>query len=358
MFFEQHLFYSLATTDKKKVACLFKDIFDDRGYTFMGNIHEAPYMRDYIHLLGHCKRDISTCVNMARKLRMLYPDVYYNIIKQFKDRGLDLYTSAYNHIDASTIQEYETFDREAITLYQNKKEENGTDEKKHFYLDSCNNIETSLFTGIVDNERDCNIKTMREDLAEFIKQTKVYCTTIDSISPVYLHGACLSCDDEVDYFYKGLDNIQNMVVYTNPYTSIIHSSYNWAGIYNMKYKAGVEYYENLNPTIKGTFNNLLVPDINGMILYDIDELETALLNYAKKKTNILDIFKRMEELFDEEVISQYYEQYKRYIENMLSSLIVKRALRVDMNASRNGEQQATDRKQDRVAVGEGTQVVG
>lgn len=301
VFFEQHLFHALATQNGKNISCLFDNIFDDRGYSQMGNIHEAPYVRSYVHLIGHCKRDMSTCINLANKLHTLYPEAYNNIIKEFKDRGLEIYTQAYDN--------------------RTKK------------------AQILMLSNIVTNsiKKYCTInKNMSEDMkvdyATFIKQVRMFCNQIETSIPKTQSKKVL--ESSIDFFYKNQHEQTNMVVKKNKYAKIIDSSYNWAGLFNVNYRNGVEYYERLDITKKGKFLNLIIVDIyDGAILLDIDEIEAELFHYINKDVTISNIFKYMEQFFDTEVITQYYAQYKSYIKGIIVKLLLVKAISIDIESS-------------------------
>jgi len=57
VFFEQHLFYSLAREKNLPISLLFNDIVNDNEYRHLGEFHEVPCSTSYLHLLGHFKRD-------------------------------------------------------------------------------------------------------------------------------------------------------------------------------------------------------------------------------------------------------------------------------------------------------------
>ena len=111
IFFEQHLFYALAKEKNIPVSVLFEGIVEDRGYRYMGDFHEVPFHRSYLHLLGHFKRDEFTCIQMAEKLRELYPDYYERIVALFHKKNILLspcgfknkLSTSINQIDNKTI---------------------------------------------------------------------------------------------------------------------------------------------------------------------------------------------------------------------------------------------------------------
>lgn len=116
VFFEQHLFYVLAKERNIPISSLFKDMHTDNGYAYIGNIYETPYRLNYIHLMAHFKRDETTCLWMAEKLRTLYPDYFYRIVNLFKDNGQSLLSSFleredthdFGCLETRTIQHFQT----------------------------------------------------------------------------------------------------------------------------------------------------------------------------------------------------------------------------------------------------------
>ncbi|WP_218332193.1 DUF6734 family protein, partial [Hydrotalea lipotrueae] len=79
----------MAKEKKKKISYLFNEKINDNEYQKIGNIHEVPCHQNYIHLLGHFKRDEKTCLSMTLKLQELYPDYFCKIIKYFHDNHLN-----------------------------------------------------------------------------------------------------------------------------------------------------------------------------------------------------------------------------------------------------------------------------
>ena len=86
VFLEQHLFYALSKEKNIPFSVLFEEIVEDRGYKNMGDFHDVPFNRTYLHLLGHYKRDEFTCIKMAEKLKELYPDYYERIVSLFQKK--------------------------------------------------------------------------------------------------------------------------------------------------------------------------------------------------------------------------------------------------------------------------------
>ena len=98
IFFEQHLFYALAKEKDIPVSVLIEGIIEDNGYRNMGDFHDVPFNRSYLHLLGHFKRDEFTCIQMAAKLRELYPDYYERIVALFHKKNIRLSPCGFKNI--------------------------------------------------------------------------------------------------------------------------------------------------------------------------------------------------------------------------------------------------------------------
>ena len=98
VFFEQHLFYALSKEKGIPLSVLFEGITEDRGYKCMGDFHDVPFNRSYLHLLGHFKRDEFTCIRMAEKLRELYPNHYDRVVALFHKKNLQLSPCGFNNV--------------------------------------------------------------------------------------------------------------------------------------------------------------------------------------------------------------------------------------------------------------------
>ena len=90
VFFEQHLFYALAKEKGIPVNVLIEGIIEDNKYKNMGDFHDVPFNRSYLHLLGHFKRDEHICIQVAAKLKELYPDYYERIVALFHNKNIRL----------------------------------------------------------------------------------------------------------------------------------------------------------------------------------------------------------------------------------------------------------------------------
>ncbi len=119
VFFEQHLFYSLAKAKGLSIEFLIKDTIMDNQYQHLSDFHEVPWKKNYMHLLGQYKKDEYTCRQMAAKLRQLYPEYYYRIISLCRHEFTPLSISFYTDKKFSTVSDYIKFNKKAKESFLN-----------------------------------------------------------------------------------------------------------------------------------------------------------------------------------------------------------------------------------------------
>ena len=102
LFYEQHLFYALVREKRIPVKVLIEGIIQDKGYKNLGDFHDVPFNRSYLHLLGDLKRDEFTCNQMAAKLRELFPDYYERIVSLFYEKNILLSPSCFLNPSSQT----------------------------------------------------------------------------------------------------------------------------------------------------------------------------------------------------------------------------------------------------------------
>ena len=127
--------------------------------------------------------------------------------------------------------------------------------------------------------------------------------------------------------FADMSGILDKVIVRSPKMEIIGSSFNWAGLFNKHYRVGAGYYSDLKIT-KGHFLNLIVPEAtdNGFSLYDINELDHALLQLLSESLSIHDILFKMQIYFDDDVLQYHFEGYKDVILSSIKELVIKKAI--------------------------------
>ena len=325
VFFEQHLFYSLAKEQNIPINYLFEGLFEDRGYTNFGNFHEVPFVRSYLHLLGYYKRDEITCLQMAAKLRELYPEYYYRIIALYQKNKVPLFTSFYNDKAIDTEIDYHQLIAVSTNSFENNIVNSNTEKKEggpnlSFLTNSLNYYSTILGKNINKQHFMSDCIAFSEKLTSVIKQNA-------TVSEYYLYGRDLMSQRWYVQVFAPLLNFQHIHFVQTKGLHIIESSFNWAGLANKHYRVGVEYYERLD-VLEGQFFNLVVPEIigNKFLLYDIDELEKTVLERLSEPKNTNDLMAAMQQYFEEDVIENHYNVFSNFITKVVRQLILIKAI--------------------------------
>jgi len=244
VFFEQHLFYALAKEKEIPVNVLIEGIIEDNGYRNMGDFYDVPFNRSYLHLLGEFKKDEYTCIQMASKLRELYPDYYEQIIALFHDKNIRLSPSGFiNKMNPSKNR---------------RNEQNNTHlQRLKFVAAHCPpEIEKELFQN--------DFETFYSQLIQLLSTEYSTNDNPDFVSIREIRGKddFKKRDFSAQHWYRDLfaepSDIFNHVIVRCPKTEIIESLFDWAGLFNRQYRIGIEYYADLQLS-EGKFFNLIVP---------------------------------------------------------------------------------------------------
>ena len=324
VFFEQHLFLTMAEEKNKKISYLFNEKINDNEYQNIGNLNEVPCHRNYIHLLGHFKRDEKTCLSMTLKFQELYPDYFYKIIKYFHDNHLK---HPYSYLLNETTDT--------------------------FFLKFSKNIDYSYSTQDTDyllnliykiNQIPCFI-ILKNYISETIK-SRVGKSIIIQNDFEYFSNYILSRINKYNCSVKDLyirdlnaqkwycalfsddDNFDCKQLISTNSSFIFKNKFNWAEIYNAQVRFGINYYENIKLK-SGKFLNLVVQEVDNNIIsiYDIDEIEYSIFKLLKIKRSIKSILHECKKHFNEQVVNEYYELYKELIITNIKQLIIKKAIR-------------------------------
>jgi len=324
VFFEQHLFYSLAKEQQKEIKFLFDDTFEDRGYLYLGNFHEVPFERTYLHLLGHIKRDEYSCRQMAAFLRELYPEYYYRIITFFRKNNLSLYTNFYHDKAIETTTEYQTLIKNSFESF-NKKLSESTTPKQIIIKDS---LIHSLFKVICSSLKDeMELMKFSNDFDLFSEELNIVIKAYVLLSDYYLYGRDMLAINWYKQVFGNGKDVENNLLSRTKGVQIIESSYNWAGLFNKNYRIGVTYYEELQ-ILQGEYLNLIIPELTdmGYVMIDIEDIDRTILEMLNEPTTIKEILKTMEQYMDDEVIQFHYNEFQKLILESIKQLILCKAI--------------------------------
>ncbi|MDR3653461.1 MAG: hypothetical protein P4L34_10910 [Paludibacter sp.] len=327
VFFEQHLFYSLAKEQNIPINFLFNDIFEDRGYLYLGNFQEVPYERTYLHLLGHYKRDKITCMQMAAKLRELYPEYYYKIIALCKKQNVTLFTSFYNDKNIDKKSEYQQLIDKATESFQNDIRIDNNECSKSKAEPDLSLLKKIFDMYVVNSHEKLDLQYLKNDFDVFTQKLNTILKENALLSDYYLYGRDIAAAGWYAEIFIN-NNFLNKIISRTEGLNIIESEYNWAGLINKHTRIGIQYYETLTLSQEHFFN-LVIPEIigNKFLLYDIDELEKKVLEHLSEPLSVKDLFTTMQQYFDDDVIQNHYDAFEDFIVKVIKQLVVKKAIK-------------------------------
>lgn len=336
VFFEQHLFYSLANEKGIKIDFLFQDTIKDNEYLYLGNFHETPFKLNYLHLLGHFKKDEYTCMQMAVKLRELYPEYYYKIISLCKQNKVPLSTSFYNDKEFNTARQYLDFTEKAKNTYADTLHQNNLAAVEKIDISDPANSNISALTMlqkiITERNDDTNILFSKSeieiDFKKFSENLQRALKLNRKFSPDYLYGRDLdSVNWHCNLFAKEQAIMQKVISKCDELT-IIESGFDWAGLFNKHKRVGVRYYQQFELS-HGQFFNLILPEVfaNGFSLFDLDEMEKIILDHLCRPLSIETLLLELRKYVEEEVIENNLDEYNNLVITLIKQLVLKKAVR-------------------------------
>ncbi|MCQ2336323.1 MAG: hypothetical protein MJ010_03975 [Paludibacteraceae bacterium] len=287
VFFEQHLLYVMAKHKYANIKCLFKEHINDNGYKQMGDIYEAPKGRSYIHMLGCYKKDRFSCIQVAYKLKQLYPEYFERILKLYSDNSCE--------IESFPVKKTGVADFSKFNEYYNSIDRNDSVEFDGALLEF-NQIKKE----ISDYLQGCNINYIES-------RDNHFC---ESYEKIFLNGN--SCLIQRELYFK-----------------IIESEYDWGGLINSNERVGVAIYENWKFK-RSHYINLLVPENTtvGFSLYDIEDIDVLILSLLEKPCTIHALKNNMlpyVESSDTQVINVFFNLIEESLKKLALYKVIKTA---------------------------------
>lgn len=288
VFFEQHLFYKMADACKIEIKYLLNQEYHDNAYLGLDKFHEIPSKKSwYFHLLGNYKKDIFTCQQMAKTLLALYPQTYYRIIDIFNSYNQSAKAKTLSYEKASTnIRHVEGLLEKSSFVHLSK-------EKKESYQH------------FLDDIINCN---------KILRPTQSVLKKRDEQSFYWYHRIFSDEKAQKNIFIKRTDCIK-----------ILRSNFDWCRLYKKKQSSGIKYYSSFSfdQLTEGNYAYVFIPErFCGFSLYDIDEVELAILEEIEKPISIEDLGKRLIKYISGEIDTNFMNKFQRLIYNSLKRLIL------------------------------------
>lgn len=321
VFFEQHLFFALSKETKTPINMLFPGFVTDNQYRNMGNFCEVPYEKQYLHLLGHYKRDEMTCLRLAETLKKIYPDYYYKIISLCEEKNISYPLTSFYKNKFESYKKFELFNNECKMSFLNNSSiiSKKTDQK----VAESNLNHLNILKRYLKNLEDVNLDLthLKKDLISFSK--KIIKTLKDlSINDNFLYGRDLDSLDWGNRVFNNKEETKNQKLKQCAGSFVIKSKYDWAAILKAEHKIGAEYYDNFK-IVLGDYYCLVIPEINinKISLNDIDEFEYIVFNLLAQPATINEILTYMQQFVEEDVILSHYNIFEELILAFLKNLI-------------------------------------
>lgn len=335
VFFEQHLFYSLAKEKGLPIEFLIKDIIVDNRYQHLGDFHEVPCKTNYLHLLGAYKKDEFNCRQMAAKLRQLYPEYYYRIISLCKNEFTPLSISFYTDKKFNSESDYVQFKEKSKesfslalctgdTIVSNNTSSSILKEQEITVLALLKKIANNEMTGLNNFAKS----EIEKDLVEFSKNISELLVYNNNFPNDYIYGRDLEAASWFcELFGNDLD-IPNKMVSKCDGISIIKSRFDWGGLLNKIKRKGIYFYQILEFE-QGDFYNLVIPEIfgDGFSLQDLDEMEKIILDNLSEPSSVKELFAKMHIYAEEDIINNHLDEYEQLFMVMLKHLVLKKAVK-------------------------------
>ena len=327
VFFEQHLFFSLAKKKAKQISFLFPDIVNDNQYQHLGEFHEVPCSKSYLHLLGQYKKDETTCLQMAAKLQELHPDYYERVIKLCHENGMYYpHQKLYQHYFFAGES---LFDLRTSSVNAYSQMEINSSHLSDYI--TCDLPCTKVLHEFINKEKgealeEISFQELIEDLEKF--KSELSKTLLSrQVKPEYLYGRDLESQEWYCNLFSSVDNSKSKCIMRCKDNFIVESGYDWARLYNSLYRVGVTHYENV-VLGKDVYYNLIVQEANDYIvsLYDLDEMEKLILEYVETPRSISSVVKEMEQYIEDDVLYEHYDTFKTMVLSFIQQLVVKKAI--------------------------------
>ncbi len=333
VFFEQHLFYALAKEQNIPISLQFDNVVNDNGYKFLGNFHEVPFARTYLHLLGNYKKDEFACQQMASKLRELYPEYFFRIL-DFCNRKkiVPIYYFLKNE-KIDSLKDFKLMLRKASNNYRNQiKIESSVSQNLRGETFEINYPDLKLFPILYEkyarSVKNSDKTAIRQDNILFVRNLLEVLARNHTLSHNYLFGRDIDFANWYNDLFHDENFISEKVIQRCDDVDVVKSKYNWSELFLKLKCINSPYYSKVQMK-HGNFFSLVIPEINigRFSLYDLDYFEQLILEEVAEPVSIKELQQRMQSYATKDVIENHLDVYNNYLIKLIKSLVLKKAIR-------------------------------
>lgn len=330
VFFEQHLFLSLAKEKNIPIQFLISETIKDNEYEHLGDFYKTPNLKYYLHLLGEYKRDRYTCIQMASKLRDLYPSYYYKILSICREHKVPIDIDFPYDEKLISEKHYHDIHNKSKKTYLDGIEKSVEINSPKVTNRVINNLAMlqNLLAWYGESYSSFDKQKAEIDFQKFIKDIEETIDNKQQFSFDYLYGRDLDAVNWYCSLFAEESTLPDKIIVSCKEIDIIESEFDWAGLLNKGTKVGVKYYAGLELS-DGRFFNLFIPEItkNEFSLFDIDEMDKIILERLSQPVSIKQLFSEMQSYVEEDVIQHHLMEYYEFLLTLIKQLVVKKAIK-------------------------------
>jgi hypothetical protein len=313
VFFEQYLFFCLSNK-KKKVSSFLNKTYNDNEYVGFGDFKKVP-KKKYLHLIGHYKRDLDVCKQMARQLLIEFPNEYLNILKVFNLNEYNAFATLFsvNKNPASYKRYSDFYDSLSLQIKFHKtkqvfiKQYLYTTEDVNAAFISKKNIENELIK--LKNEELNNVFKYEEKIQEFL-QSLTHLDYLTNINEEYQNfkkypGFIINLQK------SSIDKVKDFLIIKSK-CMLSDSEHNFYG-------------EDINEVhIRIIIPSSIYTYYNEVFL---DELDNFIFDEVSNST-YSDLINKIKEYFDIEDIKDNYQEFVTLIDGRIENLVYRNILKL------------------------------
>jgi hypothetical protein len=225
---EQYIFHCLSNDSNVAVKYLFDTVYDPSFFEGFCNFHYLPNKTPFIHALGDYKRNGWVCDQLANRLRMDYPEYYYDII--------NLIESTKKHIPETEFEESYSSGSSFSFNYLAKSEEKLFSRTKQIIHLICDREQISLDLSkytihqlkqyLSEELNNSSSSALLNDVFEFEKEKLRLAQSFPSDDFVLKNEA--KANDNANHVFKRNNFQEKMELRLSPFCMIIESEWDWA----------------------------------------------------------------------------------------------------------------------------------
>jgi len=327
IFFEQYLLFCLTEKYNKNVSLLFDNVIEDLGYTGFGEFADVPHRKQYLHLIGTYKRNVTVCNQMANRLRQDYPSYYYRIIQLFRNNKLPLKRDYYHSLNVQSenvlVKRFNFLKENHITKGSYARVE----EKELSFWRT--NMINRYFTQVNNNAiPESTVKNLIKDVFKVENDIQSVLTSkFSHLNEVFLYQRDILSNCYTERVFADTNKIDDVQLMSGKDYEIIDSHYDWT-LLDDRESSLVIIVQKILESCQEMGSIIMIPECHkeGYSLVHVDDLDMYILELLKKPLSIKLLFEELAKEFDNEELNNSYEEFKLLIFGRIKTGLVNKLI--------------------------------